>query len=144
MPPSAFDLLPDGSGGTVIDSGTTLTFFPYSVYAPILNALLQFNASMPLSDPNPDFDLCYANPGDVASMTLHFGYGSTTTNLTLPAENYFASIDGYGYCLILGLNFGTYSLLGNFLQQNFHVVYDLDALRISFSAPSAASCGSFV
>ncbi|KAK1308147.1 Protein ASPARTIC PROTEASE IN GUARD CELL 2 [Acorus calamus] len=88
-------------------------------------------------------DLCFAlskseaaaGEVEVPKMVLHFDGGA---DWELPAENYFVTdLESGVLCLAMMKSSGM-SILGNFQQQNMHVVYDLEKETLSF-APAKCS-----
>uniref|UniRef100_A0ACD5XY77 Uncharacterized protein n=1 Tax=Avena sativa TaxID=4498 RepID=A0ACD5XY77_AVESA len=136
---SVFALKGDGSGGTFIDSGTAVTSFPEDVYQSLRKA---FVSQLPL--PTEEFDdmLCFdfdtsakKKMPDVPKLILHL----EGADWDLPRENYMVDIEDDnstegGLCLVLGSS-GESShktIIGNFQQQNMHIVYDLEANKMVF------------
>lgn len=128
IPPGTFDLQPDGTGGMIIDSGTTLTYLTEAGYVAVLQAF-QSAIKLPAGDgTDVGLDLCYTKSGVVPSLTFHFDGG----DLELPADNYFISIDGLLFCLAMAES-GSISIFGNMLQQNLHVLYDRSEKKLSIT-----------
>ncbi|CAD6218168.1 unnamed protein product [Miscanthus lutarioriparius] len=111
----------DGSGGTIIDSGTTLSYFAEPAYQV---------ADFPLL--NPCYNVSGVERPEVPELSLLFADGAVWD---FPAENYFIRLDPDGImCLaVLGNPRTGMSIIGNFQQQNFHVVYDLQNNRLGFT-----------
>jgi hypothetical protein len=67
----------------------------------------------------------------VPELSLAFADGAVWD---FPAENYFIRLDDDVMCLaVLGTPRSGMSIIGNFQQQNFHVVYDLKENRLGFA-----------
>jgi aspartyl protease family protein len=132
-----WDASEGGSGGTIIDSGTTLSYFVEPAYQVIRRAFIdRMSGSYP---PVPDFPVlspCYNVSGverpEVPELSLLFADGAVWD---FPAENYFIRLDPDGImCLaVLGTPRTGMSIIGNFQQQNFHVAYDLHNNRLGFA-----------
>ncbi|KAK3151455.1 hypothetical protein QOZ80_3AG0246070 [Eleusine coracana subsp. coracana] len=112
IPESVFVLKEDGSGGTVIDSGTGMTSLPQNAYD-IVSFVAQVGLPVLNSTASSLTQLCFmvlvprgAKP-DVPKLVFHFEGAA----LDLPRENY---------------------IIGNYQQQNMHVVYDLAGNMLSF------------
>lgn len=137
IPESTFALKQDGTGGTIIDSGTGMTTLPQDAYKLVHDA---FTAQVRLPVDNATSSslsrLCFsfsvprrAKP-DVPKLVLHFE-GAT---LDLPRENYmFEFEDAGGSVTCLAINAGDdLTIIGNYQQQNLHVLYDLVRNMLSF------------
>jgi len=126
----------DGSGGTIIDSGTTLSYFAEPAYRVIRQAFVdRMSRSYPLIADFPVLNPCYNVSGverpEVPELSLAFADGAVWD---FPAENYFIRLDDGIMCLaVLGTPRSGMSIIGNFQQQNFHVVYDLQKNRLGFA-----------
>ncbi|CAL5046688.1 unnamed protein product [Urochloa decumbens] len=126
----------DGSGGTLIDSGTSFTTFPIAVYEQLRKA---FVAQVPLpvdanssSETGADF-LCFsaADAEKVAVPKLVFHLEGA--DMDLPRENYMPVINGKLLCLIIDSTKDNQTLIGNFQQQNMHIVYDVENSKLLFA-----------
>ncbi|CAH9120192.1 unnamed protein product [Cuscuta europaea] len=131
---TAFKLSRDGSGGMIIDSGTTLTYLQTEAFAALKS---EFKKQMDLTvdeSGSTGLDLCFKLPSgaeeiSVPKLTFHFGGGA---DLKLPGENYVVADKSYGVaCLAMGSADGM-SIFGNVQQQNMMVVHDLAKETISF------------
>lgn len=127
----------DGSGGTIIDSGTTLSYFPEPAYKAIRQAFVdRMDKAYPLIADFPVLSPCYNVSGvervEVPEFSLLFADGAVWD---FPAENYFIRLDTEGImCLaVLGTPRSAMSIIGNYQQQNFHVLYDLHHNRLGFA-----------
>jgi hypothetical protein len=145
IPPDAFSLKADGTGGLVIDSGTTFTILVDAAYQQIRAAVLSLVTTLPTTDGSAatgGLDLCFALPSTTSappampSMTLHFD----RADMVLPADNYMVSMsDSSLWCLaMVNQSNGGVSLLGNYQQQNMHILYDVGQETLSF-APAKCS-----
>uniref|UniRef100_A0A0D9WZT3 Peptidase A1 domain-containing protein n=1 Tax=Leersia perrieri TaxID=77586 RepID=A0A0D9WZT3_9ORYZ len=139
IPPNAFSLRADGTGGLIIDSGTTITSLPDAAYKSVRAAVASL-VKLPVSADGSNatgLDLCFALPSSsssaaaappantLPSMTLHFGGGA---DMVLPVENYMI-VDGGVWCLAMrGQADGELSTLGNYQQQNLRILYDVSPL----------------
>ncbi|KAI8569287.1 hypothetical protein RHMOL_Rhmol02G0267200 [Rhododendron molle] len=137
---TVFEIQPDGSGGVILDSGTTITYLEFSAYI-LLREQFISQVKLPLVDVAnvTGFDLCFQLPPNNASVVLpklifHF----TGADVDLPTENYFLGnssifIPGLGVtCLAIEPSFGL-SIYGNIQQQNYMVLYDLSKNTVSFT-----------
>uniref|UniRef100_J3MLK8 Peptidase A1 domain-containing protein n=1 Tax=Oryza brachyantha TaxID=4533 RepID=J3MLK8_ORYBR len=142
IPPNAFSLRADGTGGLIIDSGTTITSLVDAAYRKV-RAAVQSLVKLPVTDGSgaTGLDLCFALPSPTStppatlpSMTLHFG----GADMVLPVENYMI-LDGGMWCLAMrSQTDGELSTLGNYQQQNLHILYDVQKEMLSF-APAKCS-----
>ncbi|KAL6984373.1 saccharopepsin [Sarracenia purpurea var. burkii] len=132
---SVFKLKEDGSGGMIIDSGTTLTYLQEDAFRVVKR---EFTSQMKLrvSDrtDTTGLDLCFDLPTkhvseiSVPRLKLHF----EGVDLELPAENYMISDPSTGLvCLAMAASSGI-SIFGNIQQQNLLVLHDLEEETVSF------------
>ncbi|CAM0913864.1 unnamed protein product [Alopecurus aequalis] len=141
---SAFALKDDGSSGTFIDSGTSITSFPQAVFQSLQEALAS-QLSLPVANASntPGGLLCFstADPKNVPvpKMTLHL----EGADWDLPRENYMLDVEGDGgtggplLCVVIvSAGNSTTTTIGNFQQQNMHIVYDLEANNMIFAPAS--------
>ena len=138
----------NGDGGTIVDSGSTMTMLPKSLHDSVVAELDRFNNERAkVIEDKSVFERCYYFDGDMMNMNLpdvvlHFvGNGSS---VTIPRGNYLVEIDPekndpnqrHSACLTfknagdkIG---GTGAVFGYFMQLGFEVVYDLANKRIGF------------
>lgn len=130
---STFALQDDGSGGLIIDSGTTITYLEKSAFDALKK---EFSSQMKLEvddSGSTGLDLCFKLPGgdselEVPKLVFHFD----GVDLDLPTENYLIGDEGLGVvCLAMGGSTGM-SIFGNVQQQNMLVLHDLDHETLSF------------
>ncbi|KAG2573600.1 probable aspartyl protease At4g16563 [Panicum virgatum] len=139
-----------GNGGMVVDSGTTFTMLPSETYARVAEAFARAMAAAGFAragraEAQTGLRPCYryaAADRGVPPLALHFRGNAT---VALPRRNYFMGFrsegDGGVGCLMLmdggdassGDGDGPAGTLGNFQQQGFEVVYDVDAGRVGFA-----------
>ncbi|XP_050373532.1 aspartyl protease family protein 2 [Argentina anserina] len=135
--PSVWSLDKDGNGGTVIDSGTTLSFLPEAAYRLILTAFKRsLKKVASLVEPTPGFDLC-VNVTSLAKGSLprlRFGLEGGSV-LAPPPRNYFIETMDRVECLaIQPVDSGSgFSVIGNLMQQGFLFEFDKDRSRLGFS-----------
>ncbi|KAA8531100.1 hypothetical protein F0562_005809 [Nyssa sinensis] len=130
---STFALNEDGSGGLIIDSGTTVTYLEESAFDLVKK---EFISQIQLSVDNSGstgLDLCFTLPSgttgvEVPKLVFHFA----GADLELPGENYMIADSSVGLlCLAMGSSSGM-SIFGNVQQQNIMVVHDLGKETLSF------------
>ena len=147
IPNGTFEIQADGSGGLIIDSGTTFTFLVDPGYQALLEAVRSNISAQPVNaSATTGFDLCYNSTPAIHYPTIifHFAGGA---EYVLPPEKSFIFISGAGaaddeqelVCLAFNSSGSGFSVLGNFQQQNFHIVYDLDDNNLSFAPTNCAS-----
>ncbi|XP_052210938.1 probable aspartyl protease At4g16563 [Diospyros lotus] len=153
----------DGNGGIVVDSGTTFTVLPAELYDSVVG---EFTRRMgrarkraSVVEEKTGLSPCYylgESAGEVArvpAVVLHFGGNSS---VALPRKNYLYEFleggddDGKGKgkrkvgCVMVmsGGDLeegGPAGTLGNYQQQGFEVVYDLEERRVGFARRKCAS-----
>ncbi|XP_030927556.1 probable aspartyl protease At4g16563 [Quercus lobata] len=146
-------LVPDsnGNGGTIVDSGTTLTFMEKPVFDAVVTAFKTQMGNLPRAadvEAKSGLGPCYNLAGvklekvKFPDLTFHFKGGA---KLELPVVNYFAFAGNSSVvCLTIvtdggfgpGLTVGPAIILGNFQQQNLYVEYDLENERFGFRQQS--------
>ncbi|KAL9250295.1 Aspartic proteinase nepenthesin-1-like protein [Drosera capensis] len=133
----------DGSGGMIIDSGTTLTYLTKALNTVIKNTLLQkiTNTLYPYSSEAGLSPCWYADEGPIPNinMTYHFA----EADMTIPASSILIpDSSDYGdslMCLVTQPSSpGIPCIFGNVHQQDFVFKYDLDNKKITF-APQTCS-----
>ncbi|XP_068635249.1 probable aspartyl protease At4g16563 [Aristolochia californica] len=146
-----------GDGGVVVDSGTTFTMLPPGIYAAVLD---EFDNNMGgkyertvATEEATGLGRCYFY-GEKKKVTapgvaLHF---AGNASVALPRRNYFTGFlrESGGRkrkvgCLMVmsggdeADSGGPAATLGNFQQQGFEVVYDLERRRVGFARRQCAS-----
>ncbi|TKY70835.1 Aspartic proteinase nepenthesin-1 [Spatholobus suberectus] len=146
-----------GDGGVVVDSGTTFTMLPASLYNSVVGEFerrvgrVQKRASE--VEDKTGLGPCYFLEGlvEVPTVTLHFV--GNDSSVVLPRGNYFYEfLDGadgvrrkVGCMMLMNggddaeLSGGPGATLGNYQQQGFEVVYDLEKQRVGFAKRQCAS-----
>ena len=139
--PSVWSIDELGNGGTVIDSGTTLTFLAEPAYRLVLAAVKR-RVKLPSSaQPNLGFDLC-VNVSGVSRPSLprlSFGLAGNSV-LSPPQSNYFIEAVDRVKCLAIQpveLASG-FSVIGNLMQQGFLFEFDKDRSRLGFTRHGCA------
>ena len=119
--------------------------FPASVFttgaltAPALDALkeaLVDALKLPRrSSSDPDYDFCFQLPRGVPMeavpappLVYHFEGGAA---MVLPRESYLAEPSPGEMCLVIGVD--SQPVIGNFQQQNMHVLFDVQNQKFSFA-----------
>ncbi|KAG1334954.1 aspartyl protease family protein 2 [Cocos nucifera] len=137
IPPETWELSPEGAGGTIVDSGTTLSYFANPAYQAIKEAFVKkVNHKYPVVEDFPILSPCYNVSGvekvELPEFAIRFADGAVWN---FPVENYFIRLDPEEIvCLaILGTPSSPLSILGNYQQQNFHIMYDMKRFRLGFA-----------
>ncbi|CAN6219061.1 unnamed protein product [Urochloa humidicola] len=133
-----------GDGGVIVDSGTTFTYLAEAGYAMLRKAFVSQAAGLTTVSGEPyDFDLCFA-VGAVAAgvvpvprLVFRFAGGA---EYDVPRRSYFDAVDEGGSvaCLLVLPTRGV-SVIGNVMQMDLHVLYDLDGGTFSFAPADCAS-----
>ncbi|KAK2971523.1 hypothetical protein RJ640_017892 [Escallonia rubra] len=125
-----------GNGGTVVDSGTTLTFLADPAYRRILAAFKRLVKLPPPSKPTPLFDMCVNVTGVLKLNLPKLGFRLAGGSLFLPpAGNYFLDTAEGVKCLALQPSTSStgFSVIGNLMQQGFLFEFDTDGSRLGFT-----------
>ncbi|KAF9588730.1 hypothetical protein IFM89_015167 [Coptis chinensis] len=136
IPKDTWNLSQEGAGGTIIDSGTTLSYFADPAYKIIKDAFMKKIKGYPVIKDFPVLDPCYNVTGmknvELPDFSILFEDGAVWN---FPVENYFIRLDPEEIvCLaILGTPRSSLSILGNYQQQNFHIMYDTKKSRLGFA-----------
>ncbi|CAA0808412.1 Eukaryotic aspartyl protease family protein [Striga hermonthica] len=143
IPNETWGFSSEGGGGTIVDSGTTLTYFVEPAYRVIKEAFVKKVLGYPFVEDFPILGPCYNVSGmigtvDLPTFSIVFGDGAVWS---FPVENYFIRLDPEDVlCLaILGTPRSGLSIIGNYQQQNFRVVYDTKRSRLGFAPARCAS-----
>lgn len=143
IPENTWDLTSDGFGGTIVDSGTTLSYFADPAYNIIKKAFMKKITGFPLVNDFPILEPCYNVSGiadykkDLPSFGILFNDGAVWN---FPVDNYFIKLDPEEIvCLaVLGTPRSALSIIGNYQQQNFHIMYDTKKSRLGFAPTRCA------
>ncbi|KAL3501645.1 hypothetical protein ACH5RR_036094 [Cinchona calisaya] len=130
-----------GNGGTVLDSGTTLSFLVQPAYDKVLQEFVR-RVKLPKSNkPNPNFDFC-VNVSSVSKLSLpklsfKLAGGSV---FSPPPENYFIDTAEGVKCLALQpvRQPSGFSLIGNLMQQGFMFEFDKARWQLGFTRHGCA------
>ncbi|RZS27774.1 hypothetical protein BHM03_00061298 [Ensete ventricosum] len=141
IPRETWEPAKDGSGGTIIDSGTTLSYFTDPAYQIIREAFVNKVTKYPVVEDIPVLSPCYNVTGvakvELPALAIRFGDGAVWN---FPVENYFIRLEPDEImCLaILPTPQSSLSILGNYQQQNFHISYDTKNSRLGFAPARCA------
>lgn len=132
IPPFAWSIVDNGTGGTIVDSGTTLSYILEPAYTVLFTAFdsLVLYPRVAISP----FDLCFnsttvTNPRLPAFSIDFFGGRSFHP----PVDNYFIAVaDGVTCLSILEASGQGFNVIGNIMQQNFVMEFDRQHSRLGF------------
>ncbi len=136
LPSSAFAVQDDGTGGVIVDSGTSITYLEVQGYRALKKAFAAQMALPAADGSGVGLDLCFRAPAkgvdqvEVPRLVFHFDGGA---DLDLPAENYMVLDGGSGALCLTVMGSRGLSIIGNFQQQNFQFVYDVGHDTLSFA-----------
>ncbi|WRX10688.1 Xylanase inhibitor [Theobroma cacao] len=140
IPEETWQLSADGAGGTIIDSGTTLSYFADPTYQIIKDAFVKKTKGYPVLKDFPVLDPCYNVSGvenvELPDFGIQFVDGAVWN---FPVANYFIWLEEDVVCLaILGTPRSALSIIGNYQQQNFHILYDTKKSRLGYAPMKCA------
>ncbi|GAB4855763.1 hypothetical protein Ancab_024408 [Ancistrocladus abbreviatus] len=125
IPLNAFGVNFNGTGGMIVDSGTTLLILIEAAYDPVTSSLDQ-RIQLPKVDPffNLGLEYCYEMPSSMSSdqlpkLVIHF---NGSNDLELYWENYIIQVSDVVGCLAMASS-SQLSTLGNIAQQNYYVLF---------------------
>lgn len=131
-----------GNGGTVIDSGTTLTFLVEPAYRQVLAAFRR-RLKLPAvaAAPTLGFDLCVNVSGLSRPRLPKLSFRlEGKSALSPPPRNYFLEAADRVMCLAIRpvkVESG-FSVIGNLMQQGYLLEFDKDRSRLGFSRHGCA------
>ncbi|CAO2143853.1 unnamed protein product [Urochloa humidicola] len=126
--------------GIVFDSSTTLSYLAEPMYTQAKVALM-LQMDLAFAPDRDGFEACFYYDGRsnnsiaVPSMVLRFDGGA---DMTLAVPNYFVDVGGSVACWIVQRSPGL-SIIGNVMQTDFHIRYDVYKSVLSFQP---ANCDS--
>ncbi|KAE8664799.1 hypothetical protein F3Y22_tig00112738pilonHSYRG00462 [Hibiscus syriacus] len=121
--------------GTILDSGTTLSYFADPTYQIMKEAFVNKTKGYQVMKNLPLLDPCYNVSGvenvELPEFGIQFADGAVWN---LPVENYFLLLEEDVVCLaILGTPRSGLSIIGNYQQQNIHILYDTNKSRLGYA-----------
>uniref|UniRef100_A0A0D9X8R6 Peptidase A1 domain-containing protein n=1 Tax=Leersia perrieri TaxID=77586 RepID=A0A0D9X8R6_9ORYZ len=146
VPASSLAMRPDGSGGTIVDSGSTVAYLVETAYEAVKEAVIDV-VRLPVAKNRTieDYDVCFLLPRAAAAkaavmeavqglppLVLHFDGGAA---MVLPPENYLQEPRARLMCLAVAnsTDGSGVSVIGNVQQQNMHVLFDVRNQKFSFA-----------
>ncbi|KAE8799534.1 Aspartic proteinase nepenthesin-1 [Hordeum vulgare] len=140
LPSSAFAVQDDGTGGVIVDSGTSITYLELQGYRALKKAFAA-QMKLPAADGSGiGLDTCFEAPAsgvdqvEVPKLVFHLD----GADLDLPAENYMVLDSGSGALCLTVMGSRGLSIIGNFQQQNIQFVYDVGENTLSFAPVQCA------
>lgn len=137
---SSFELDADGIGGTIMDSGTAVTWLRSEVYDVLRDAFVMNANGLSSARSVGSFDTCYdlssVDSVEVPRVSFHFPEGQ---ELSLPAKNILIPVDSEGtFCFAFAPtpSGSALTIIGNVQQQGTRVSFDLANSLVGFSADS--------
>ncbi|KAL3754859.1 hypothetical protein ACJRO7_002023 [Eucalyptus globulus] len=141
IPQETWEVSPDGRGGTIIDSGVSLSYFFGPAYRAILEAFERKVKAYPMVE-KEDFYPCYNVSGvpepELPGFGIEFVDGA---KWNFPVENNFVLFEPAGIACLAMMEqegFPGYSIIGNYLQQDFHMWFDMKKPRLGFAPRKCA------
>ncbi|KAK6938417.1 Xylanase inhibitor, C-terminal [Dillenia turbinata] len=134
IPKTIFEISADGVGGTIIDSGTTLTYLQEDAFETLKRAFISQMKLRVSPQDSTGLDLCFDLPSDnvseieVPKLKFHF----RGLDLELPPENYMIADSAEGIVCLAMAATGVLNIFGNVQQQNLLVLHDLEKETLSF------------
>ncbi|KAL0373828.1 UNVERIFIED_CONTAM: Aspartyl protease family protein 2 [Sesamum radiatum] len=137
--PSLFKMDQMGSGGVIVDSGTSVTRLTRPAYVALRDAFRAGASNLKRATDFSLFDTCFDLSGKtevkVPTVVLHF----EGADVSLPASNYLIPVDSEGkFCFAFAGTMSGLSIIGNIQQQGFRVVFDMASNRVGFAARGCA------
>ncbi|TVT97725.1 hypothetical protein EJB05_57012, partial [Eragrostis curvula] len=139
VPVESLVLNKDGSGGTVIDSGSTLSYFVKPAFEELKKAVME-TVKLPVAKYTvKEYQLCFELPHgtamekvEVPPLRLHFEGGA---EMVVPRENYFMEPGPGLMCLAVGVTPMMFfpNMISNVMQQNMHVLFDVRNTKLFFA-----------
>ncbi|OQU80383.1 hypothetical protein SORBI_3007G119101 [Sorghum bicolor] len=135
VPQETLAIKPDGTGGTVLDSATTLAYLVEPAFTELKKAVME-GIKLPVANRSVDD---YPLPRgmsmegvQVPPLVLHF---DGDAEMSLPRDNYFQEPSPGMMCLaVMQAPFeGAPNVIGNVQQQNMHVLYDVGNRKFSYA-----------
>ncbi|CAN6311708.1 unnamed protein product [Urochloa humidicola] len=121
------------TGGVLIDSGSPFTSLADGAYQPLHDEVArQLNGSLVAPPENNGLDLCVRRDDVdkvVPTLVFHFSGGA---DMAVPPENYWFPVDKTTTACMVILDGFDQSVIGNFQQQNMHLLFDVAGGRFSF------------
>ncbi|CAO2211199.1 unnamed protein product [Urochloa humidicola] len=134
---SSFAIGSDGEGGTFVDSGDTTGMLPSVAMKALKEALVEA-VKLPVLNGTEDqgYELCFQLPKGVTveavqapPLVYQFDGGA---NMVLLPENFLVEVNPGEMCLVMASG-DRGAIIGNYQQQNMHVLFDVQNHKFSFA-----------
>nr|CAB3483221.1 unnamed protein product [Digitaria exilis] len=126
---------PSSLTGTFVDSGYTTGALTVTALDALKDALVDALKLPRRESSNVDYDFCFQLPRGVPfekvqtpPLLYHFEGGAT---MVLPRDNYLVEVSTGEMCLVIGED--DRPVIGNFQQQNMHLLFDVQNQKFSFA-----------
>lgn len=139
IPSSAWD--GRHGGGTIVESGTSLTFLTDPVYGPVTRELTKYTSKFgALPQDGGPFEFCFNSTrydeSKMPPLRIHFTDGAV---FSPPVKSYVLDVAPETMCLgFVSASWPGTSIIGNILQQNHLWEFDLENRKLAF-APSSCT-----
>jgi len=122
------------TGGVIIDSGTSITWLQQDAYEAVRRGLVSAIPLPATNDTDIGLDTCFQwpPPPNVTVTVPDFVFHFDGANMTLPPENYMLIASTTGYLCLAMAPTGVGTIIGNYQQQNLHLLYDIANSFLSF------------
>ncbi|OEL24738.1 Aspartic proteinase nepenthesin-2 [Dichanthelium oligosanthes] len=122
-------------GSTFVDSGYTTGALPATARDALKKALVDSLKLPRRNSSDPDYDFCFQLPHGVPMtavqappLVYHFDGGAA---MVLARDNYLVEVSPGEMCLVIGED--QQAVIGNYQQQNMHVLFDVQNQKFSFA-----------
>ncbi|KAE8782741.1 aspartic proteinase nepenthesin-1-like [Hordeum vulgare] len=120
------------SGGVIIDTGSPVTSLAEAAYSALSDEVArQLNRSLVQPPADTGLDLCVARQDVdkvVPVLVFHFGGGA---DMAVSVGSYWGPVDKSTACMLIEEG-GYETVIGNFQQQDVHLLYDIGKGELSF------------
>ncbi|EEF39570.1 Aspartic proteinase nepenthesin-2 precursor, putative [Ricinus communis] len=137
IPPGTFALKPDGTGGTIIDSGTAVTYISQTAYFPVITAFKNYFDQHGFQRVNIQLSgyICYKQQGhtfhNYPSMAFHFQGADFFVE---PEYVYLTVQDRGAFCVALQpISPQQRTIIGALNQANTQFIYDAANRQLLFT-----------
>jgi hypothetical protein len=137
VPASSFAIGIHGGGGTFVDSGDTTGMLPSVAMEALKEALAEAVKLPVVNGTDLGYELCFQLPKGVTveavqapPLVYHFDGGAA---MVLPRGNFLVEASPGKMCLVISSGGARGAIIGNYQQQNMHVLFDVQSRKFSFA-----------